>query len=350
MKKILLILLCLSSAYGQFIATTGSGGTTDTPPFKFGILTGEADDTLTLPLVATGTYNCTVNWGDASSSTITAWDDADKAHTYADEAATAYSIEISGTLIGWEFDNIGDSDHLMRDITQWGIFRPGNNGNWFKGCHSLTVSATDRLNMSGVTDANEAFQLCQALTTIPSINNWDWSNVTSLYGTWHSCSVFNQDLSGMNLTTALVNLGYTFYGNTLFNGDITTWPTDNVTTMTWMFYSAPAFNQNISVFHTSKVASFDFTFRDDIAFDQDLSALDFTGVTTANGMFFGVTLSTANYSALLIALAAQDVNDGVVFGGGSSLYSAGDAATARAHLVDVETGHSWVITDGGQEP
>ncbi len=30
-------------------------------------------------------------------------------------------------------------------------------------------------------------------------------------------------------------------------------------------------------------------------------------------------------------------------------YSAGDAATAKAHLVDVETGHSWVITDGGQE-
>ncbi len=103
MKKLILCLLCSLLAFMgttqrmQGIAAKRLGAN----PFKFGILTAEADDSFTLPLFDGGTYNCTVNWGDLSTSEITSYDDADITHTYSDEGATAYSIEITGTLISW---------------------------------------------------------------------------------------------------------------------------------------------------------------------------------------------------------------------------------------------------------
>jgi len=72
---------------------------------------------------------------------------------------------------------------------------------------------------------------------------------------------------------------------------------------------------------------------------------DITSLTDATLMFSGVTLSTAEYSELLINWEAQEENADVTFHGGNSKYSAGDAATARAALV----GNGWTITDGGQE-
>ena len=48
-------------------------------------------------------------------------------------------------------------------------------------------------------------------------------------------------------------------------------------------------------------------------------------------MFYHVTLSTANYDALLIGWAAQAVEPNVQFSGGNSKYTAG--ATARNTLV-----------------
>jgi len=59
----------------------------------------------------------------------------------------------------------------------------------------------------------------------------------------------------------------------------------------------------------------------------------------------GVTLSTENYDALLIAWAAQDVSSGEALHFGSSEYTGGGtAAAARAALI---AEHSWTITDGG---
>jgi hypothetical protein len=55
-------------------------------------------------------------------------------------------------------------------------------------------------------------------------------------------------------------------------------------------------------------------------------------------------LNTANYDAILIAWAAQAVQDNVVAGFGSAKYSAGAAKDARDHLTGT---HSWSITDGG---
>jgi len=394
MKKLFLIFLLFASyANAQFIATTGSGGVSETPSFKFGITTENEDDTFTLPIYDGGTYNFTIDWGDETSDDITSWDDADKAHTYEDAGISSYNIEISGTIIGWRFDNAGDCD-LMKDITQWGCFRPGNLGDWFKGCANLTVSATDILNLSDVTDANEAFQLCGELTTVPSMDSWDMSKITTFYGMFHSDQKFNQDIGSWD-TGSCTNMGYMFYHCDVFNQDIGSWDVEDVTSMTWMFYDAAAFNGDISGWTTTSLQSVATMFRDDAAFnrdisgwdvdqisdfsgmflgctsfnqdisgwdmssatdlshmfngatsfDQNLAAWDIADVTDMSEMFNGVTLSTANYSAILIGWEAQNEQPNVTFDGGNSQYSAGDATTARAALVT----NGWDIDDGGQE-
>jgi len=344
MKKILLfILLFCTAANAQFIAMT-AGGQTDSPPFEFTILTLEADDTFTPPLYDGGTYDFVIDWGDLSSSTITSFNDEDLTHTYADEGATEYSISISGTLIGWKFDNAGDKT-LMKDISQWGCFRPGNTGDTFKGCSNLTISATDRMNLSGVTDINEMFQLCGSLTTIPNIGTWDVSNVTSFYGMFHSDVLFTGDISTWDVHNCQ-NFGYMFYHCDVFNVDLSGWNTESATQMTWMFYEAAIFNRDVGDWDVGGVSNFDQMFRGALAFDQDLSGWDITGMTSASAMFLNVTLSTSNYDALLIGWEAQTEQAEVIFGAGNSQYSAGAAATAKGVL---ETTSLWVITDGGQE-
>ena len=64
-----------------------------------------------------------------------------------------------------------------------------------------------------------------------------------------------------------------------------------------------------------------------------------------NYMFLGVTLSTANYDALLIGWEGQEVQNGVFFHGGDSKYSDGGAEDARSRLISE---HGWTIDDGGE--
>lgn len=62
-------------------------------------------------------------------------------------------------------------------------------------------------------------------------------------------------------------------------------------------------------------------------------------------MFMGVTLSTANYDALLKDWSQQDLQHNTTFDVGNSRYSS-DAKAARDKLIN---DFSWTIRDGGQE-
>jgi hypothetical protein len=112
-----------------------------------------------------------------------------------------------------------------------------------------------------------------------------------------------------------------------------------------MFWDASAFNQDISGWNVSIVTSTGYMFDGATSFDRNVGGWNITAVTYMTGMFDGVTLSTANYDALLTGWEAQAVQNNVTFGGGSSKYSAGAAATARQALID---DHTWNISDGGQ--
>jgi len=109
-----------------------------------------------------------------------------------------------------------------------------------------------------------------------------------------------------------------FHSST-FNGDISNWDVSSVTNMRDMFYNS--------------------------TFNGDISNWDINQVSNFTNFMTNVTLSTANYDALLIAWAAQGAMaySGTVNFGGSKYTAGGDAAAGRATLVSAWGG----ITDGG---
>jgi 6-phosphogluconate dehydrogenase (decarboxylating) len=68
-------------------------------------------------------------------------------------------------------------------------------------------------------------------------------------------------------------------------------------------------------------------------------------VTSMNNMFHGVTLSTANYDAILNNWSELVLQNDVEFDGGNSKYSSA-AEAARAKII---SDFNWTITDGGME-
>ena len=194
--------------------------------------------------------------------------------------------------MGWSFGGDGSYNKLL-EIQDWSGLGFGDTDRQFDSCNYLKITAVDIPDLSRTTSLESAFSNCHSITTIPSINRWDTSNVTDMSGMFNYAEFFNQDLSG--------------------------WDTSKVETMKQMFMHATSFDQNISDWNISNV-------------------------TTMDNMFNYITLSTANYDAILIAWAAQDVQNDVVFHGGGSKYSAA-AASAHQSLID----KGWKITDGKQE-
>jgi len=78
------------------------------------------------------------------------------------------------------------------------------------------------------------------------------------------------------------------------------------------------------------------------SFDQDLGVWDISSLTKASSLLLGVTLSTANYDATIIAWEAQSHQSNVVADFGYSVLTTGGAAEAAR---DALVADGWTITD-----
>lgn len=324
-----------------------------------------------LPLVSSGTYDMVVDWGDGSSDTITTYNQAETTHTYS--STGTYTVKISGTCRGWQFNNGGDRAKIL-SVDKWGILDIKDSAAFY-GCTNLNSTATDSPTISA-TSLSRCFRGCSSLTG--GLSGWNFGSVTDLSEFLYTCSSYNEDISGWDVSN-ITSMSRVFSLATSFNQNINNWDTSNVTRMDYMFQNATSFNQNISSWDVSSVTSFEgmfrsatsfnqdisswntiganvmaFMFRDATSFDQNLAAWNITNVQrtivsatyrSMDEMFRNVTLSTANYDAILVGWESQLVNNDIVFHGGNSKYSAGSAAaTARANLI---ADHNWTITDGG---
>ncbi len=267
------------------------------------------NDQFTLPMVA-GTYD--VDWGDGN---VDLAQTGTQTHTYA--SAGTYDIRITTTNNELKFNNGGDKLKLL-EIKQWGT------GTWlrfnssFKGCSNLDITATDIPDISAFNFSMlTAFMNCTSLVWNTTINNWNTSSVTSMSGTFRG-STFNQNIDNWDLSSC-TNLSDMFVLNNVFNQPIGAWNTSNVTNMFRML-------------------------RDGV-FDQDISNWQVSQVTSISDFMNNLTLSTANYDALLIAWDAQGAMSfsGTVNFGGSQYTLGGAAEAARTSLIAKWGG----ITDGG---
>jgi surface protein len=308
--------------------------------------TGSSTNTqVNLPLVSTGTYKFTVNWGDGNTDVITTWNQAEVTHTYA--AIGTYTITITGFIKGWEFNNLGDRLKIMT-LVQWGCLRLGNdmpfgtapavfNRGFFYGCENITyTTTTDILNLKGVTNTLGLFRRNYQTTKINNIEKLDVSKVTSAVQMFANSVRWDGDVSYFN-TSNLTNMygmltgqgGVFPHGSftNMGNPDIGNWDTSNVTDMTGVFGSQYKFNQNIGNWNTSNVTIMAFMFglaptpfvlpaavglfnnggsnsiknwdtskvtdmsqmfQLQLNFDQEIGTWDVSKVTTMSNMFYGI--------------------------------------------------------------
>jgi surface protein len=137
-----------------------------------------------------------------------------------------------------------------------------------------------------------------------------------------------------------------FEENSIFNGNISSWDTHEVTQMKGMFSSAVKFNGNISSWDTHNVTDMSEMFLNAQSFNQNLGLWNVSKVTTMNNMFNAINLSVSNYDSILNGWSSQSVKNAV------PLTAVG--VTPRKYSCagkvgrDILTGtYNWTITDGG---
>lgn len=224
-----------------------------------------------------------------------------------------------------------------QDISGWNTSGVTNMSTMF--FNTPFNQSIDAWDVTSVQLMNDMFHLS---SYNKALNSWVPSSVTNFSSMFRQ-SVFNQPIGAWTLnSTGPVNM-FTMFRDCPFNQAINAWDVSAVTNMTFMFFLNTAFDQDLSGWDVSSVTVMGSMFRGATGFDQDLGAWDIVALTDATGMFQDHALSTANYDALLIGWEANTHNTGVTFHAGTSTYSAGAAATARADLVT----DTWAITDGG---
>ena len=264
--------------------------------------------TYTLPTKVTGTYNYSVKWGDGSQDeNIISWSDTRRSHTFTDNGT--YDIVINGVFNSIYYKDVICPSYL--EIKQWGNMGLTHyQGNQFFGCQVLNITATDSVEVG-----SSLYRTFYNVDIYGNLSSIILNGVTSLEETFIVGTIEDQSgLSSWN-TSSVTTFARTFQGTDV-NVNLNNWDTSKVTNMSHMFYSTPI--------------------------NQDFSSWNFENVTDATNMFNSATLDTVYYDALLNSIASQDVNTGVTFHGGNSIYT--NSKDARDYLTN---NLSWVITDGG---
>lgn len=150
-------------------------------PLAFIFSIASNDETITIPCLNSGTFNATLDWGDNSTSDITAYNDVDLAHTYV--IAGEYKVVVTG-----EFANIYINDNAAIDTKLTGMEGAGSstlktfNHSWH-GCSNL--SSFPALDASLVQDCVYAWFGCTQLVDFPLLNI---SSVELFTRAWQNCS------------------------------------------------------------------------------------------------------------------------------------------------------------------
>lgn len=197
-------------------------------------------------------------------------------------------------------------------------------------------------NVSSVTNMSHMFNNASSFNS--DLSEWDVSNVTDMSYMFEGAALFDSDLSGWDVSN-VTNMNSMFRGATSFNSDLSSWDVSNVTDMYFMFSNNDSFNGDISSWNVSSVTTMGSMFYGATSFDRDLSGWDVSNVTNMSYMFYEVTLSTANYDAILNGWSELMLQNDVDFSGGNSKYSSA-AEAARAKII---SDFNWTITDGGLE-
>ncbi|SHJ97063.1 BspA family leucine-rich repeat surface protein, partial [Aequorivita viscosa] len=251
----------------------------------------------------------------------------------------------NGDLSNWDVSNVILMAYMFRyasafngDVSNWDVSNVTSMSAMFE--HAIVFNSDlSNWNVANVIEMNNMFDSASAFNG--DVSNWNVANVTSMYGMFNSASAFNGDVSNWDVSN-VIDMSFMFNGASNFNGDISNWNVSYVTSMFGMFSYASAFNGDVSNWNVANVTDMSYMFYSASVFDSDISNWNVENVTDMTDMFIGVTLSTANYDALLNGWSAQTLQPNVNFHAGNSSYC---ATAARDILTSAP--NNWTITDGG---
>jgi surface protein len=227
----------------------------------------------------------------------------------------------------------GNMDHRkLLSIEQWG------NSDWdllkFDGCSNLTISATD---IPKITTNSFSFTGCSSISSVPNMNSWNVSNITSMGNMFSGATNFNEPIGNWNVSN-VTGMNSMFSGAANFNQPLGNWNVSKVTSMGYMFYEASSFNQPIGNWNVGNAFVFQDMFRWATAFNQDLGNWNMKNVSDMASPLYYMLASSGmdcnNYSKTLIGWGnnSQITNKTVTFAPSGKEYGP-HAETARNILI-----------------
>jgi len=312
----------MNGYYRLITSMSRGGGGGANPDFIMDIDT-LGTTTFNLRIATTGSIpnTGTVYWGDGSNDLCSSFSGTGITHTYS--TSGVYEVRIEGQFQGINYAGAGDYTKLL-EVKNWGSsqFEFMN----FQLTSNLSISATDIPNTTNVTSFENSFS-SSGVTTIPNINQWDWSNITSCRRMFYTNSLVSLDLSGIDVSSC-TDFGVGATSGMFRNGvtgslDVSNWVLSSTST-----YTMAGMFRNIGL--------------------EKLVGLDTWNIekcTNFTSFLQDTKISTSEYDALLIAWDAQNPTDSLTPNFGTSTYTLGSASeTARASLISTDL---WTFTDGG---
>ena len=244
-------------------------------PFIFTITTISANTIFTLPIADYGVLTplFSVNWGDASSGTVTSSTDPNRIHTFVSPGS--YTITISGFMPSFKVNNNAAIRNLITGIVQFG--NVGIRAFDFYGCINLTsIPSSAAMSAVGGYDGLAemvnfaAFMRSTGLTSIPSDIFSNCPNVTTFSNAFASTQITSIPNGLFNVNTLVTDFSSCFSNCTsLSNVPLT------------------LFDQN------TIVANFSSTFRNCLAVSEPLQFTYNTSVTVFNNLYNMSTTANA---------------------------------------------------------
>ena len=151
------------------------------------------DNQITIPDIGT---DYVISWEEVDNIENSGQEMGSNSHTITFPHAGTYRIKIYGFSIRLIFANQGDKNKIL-EIENWGQTQWISMNSAFEGAENLTVSATDTLDLTLVSDMSDMFR--GATSFNQDINYWDVSNVTDMDGMFYEAKAFDQNLSDWDL-------------------------------------------------------------------------------------------------------------------------------------------------------
>jgi len=259
--------------------------------YEFTAVTTAPGETFTIPAIITGDYDCVVDWGDGSTSTITTYNDPEWTHIYA--VAGNQEIKVSGVFTALKYTFFGDASKIF-DVSNWGnnVWAEDQTGS-YSFCSNLTITATDVPNFSKVTSL--AVMFSNSALVNPDTTFWDVSKVTSFSSLFGNAVSANPDVSLWDMSSA-IRISSMFSGALIANPDVSLWNVSNVAVFDGVFASTAIANPDVSLWNVSNGTSFISAFLGALAANPDVSNWDMSNATTIQDMFAGTAIANPDVS------------------------------------------------------